>query len=302
MKTRGWTITPDLATPRNRVQSENELHDRALSFEQTSDSGVDVRFESFHEIPHVVKHPPQLFSGEEPFRILNMQRYFYGSVDMHVHFRLSKRRSEAINETGDLCAVLIEPGAGRAWDPLVASRGDEGSVPQAADYRREGPAVFVGVVEPVEEGESVDIRIRSAVVGLRCLDDCHCVLGHAVDSARPTSARVVMDAGVGALVQRWILSEDGEERISLAESDGEVVQRRADVVDNVTGDRREPIGIWLLRDPKTVQPDALLALGLDLTENLVRVACRVPIDLCLQLLEVLFRPIELETPGRLSHG
>ncbi len=261
-----------------------------------------MQLESFHHVPHVVKHPPQFFSGKEPLRVLNMQRYFHRTVDLHVHFRLIKGRSEGINEAGDLCAVLIEPGAGGAGERLAASCGDEPSISQTADDGREGVAVFVGVVEPIEESEPVDLRIRSTVVRLRRLDDCHCVLGHAVDGARPTSARVVMDAAIGALVERRILSEDGEERVASAKRDGDVVQRRADVVDDVSGHRGERVGIWLLRDLQTVQPDALLALGLDLTENLVRVACRVPSDLGLELLEVLFRPIELETPGRLGHA
>ncbi len=57
-----------------------------------------MRLESFHHVPHVVKHPPQFFSGKEPLRVLNMQRYFHRTVDLHVHFRLIKGRSEGINE------------------------------------------------------------------------------------------------------------------------------------------------------------------------------------------------------------
>jgi hypothetical protein len=105
-------------------------------------------------------------------------------IAVHVHVWVWPERSEL--EPDDVCIALYPPSIG---DHAVSNgsgvsvrckgegfgTGDSGVAKEAE--RRMDDAMLVGVVEPVDDGEEVVVRVCPGLVRLRLLDDCSMVLG-----------------------------------------------------------------------------------------------------------------------------
>lgn len=113
---------------------------------------------------------------------------------------------------------------------------------------------------------------------------------------RPDFLALGHESAIGSSFPR-VLVADGERSRSVAR-DGhhEVVKDRSRVVDHITSEDGDAL-LWLLGDPKLVEPDIRLLLWWRSPYRLVWVSTRVAPYLVCEVTEALFRPIELEPPG-----
>ena len=235
----------------------------------------------------------------------NVHRYLLGAANLHLHFRITYRGKEGVgSHVQDLCAVLhnlVRAGAlGERTSPRDEGRAHVG---QTGGKDNELP-MFIGVVEPTEDAEQVGLMgaLRSEVVGLRPLDDCYSVSGHALDGAVETFARLELFLGRNVETVFDVFRDDREERLVLPsrrpDRDREMVEGRPEVVCHISEDHGNVL-VKLLRDFEVVPPAAtvLLTFRADRADRAICALVDVERNLSVELLEMLFRPIDLEEPG-----
>ena len=160
------------------------------------------RREAGYHLSHGVSTPRQRpidrVPSAWPFLV---ERYAEAELEGHVHFRLASVRHRPAR---DFCAVFRK---GRQLERAeVVSQARRGGCLPVGDAPNRGPhnvqeAVFVGVVELVEEPEGMELGalLIPSLVGLQVLDDCLGVIADADDFGDPVPSIV------GATPEDWEL-------------------------------------------------------------------------------------------------
>ncbi len=283
-----------------------------------SGSLTDKRLQSRNEIPtqgfqHHVQPSDNLDITWDASPLVgfdNFDRYDRGAANAHVRFRVSGRSGSKQNEVADLCAIVGQPEADprrrrrrlrQARDSLKTEGGYD--IAQFGRQEDELP-VLVCVFESAEEGENIPGRsFWTTPIGLHRLDDCYSLGGHALDGGTETAPPFRIASFRERIFESYrkagMAAASGRD-----EANREVVKRRPGIVKNVAEDDSAH---WfqLPRDLESVAPAVASRMLFAFwppydPDRLIWVAFFVPLDLELQLLEVLLRPVELEPPGLLA--
>ncbi len=233
-----------------------------------------------------------------PLRFIqtNVNRYRWGAANLHVHFRLLQWRDEEVTEVGKFCAVNRQAvDRNRLGHGLVPDDGLRTRVQQARG-EDDDLAVLVYPVELADYGEAVAAAVDRIgfLVWLAELDLCESLGAHSSGGAIESFPQFVVDRElIGIDGETW--EGSGLPMLRIGDGYGEVIDGGPHVVHCVSEDQGQR-DIRLAPNLQRVTPAIAMAIAVSLSGSDVRIRLRVSGDLVVEVVQVSFRPIELEPP------
>jgi len=226
------------------------------------------------------------------------ERYVSGEVALHLH--IGVRPSDSVSQVKYGCAVFERASSVEAKDRLMRPRDIAGSdiEPNGAllkrGERRMDKAVLVGVREQGEDPERPELRLVPSVVRLVLLDDLPCM---AIQRDSAQGALSLPSRHLDSTKELVPVREDGVEVVpsrslpgSKHELPNEVIERGAEVVGDVPDDY--PPAWSRVFGNGHLDPEPA-GLRIELTDSATRLRVPEGIDLLIEFVRVLDRPLDL---------